>query len=60
MDFGVDRHLQGNSFGVYRKGDPLKIRKYNFKIIMSTMILKSLNINLHYKFNKITQYVEIV
>jgi len=27
---------------------------------MSTMILKSLNINLHYKFSKITQYVEIV
>ena len=49
MDFGVDRLLIGElfwslPFGVYRKGDPLKIRKYNFKIIMSTMILKSLKL----------------
>jgi hypothetical protein len=59
MDFGVDRLLIGElfwslPFGVYRKGDPLKIKKYNFIIIMSSMILKSLNFISYYKFSKIT------
>ena len=59
MDFGVDRLLIGElfwslPFGVHRKGDPLKIKKYNFIIIMSSMILKSINFISYYKFIKIT------